>query len=110
MLLFDDHTYDDEKIINVQKEFEKQLKGPIPPMTPPLTRELLCMKVEPLNPEVDIFASMRNLQRSQSPFEKLLDFNSGKIGQSIQQMYPPYPDSRFEDGLSSWAASPIQRE
>lgn len=77
MLLFDDHTFDDDRIIGVQKEFEKQLKGPIPSMQPPLTKELLSMKVEPLNPEVDIFASMRNLPRSASPFEKLMDFSSG---------------------------------
>lgn len=111
MLLFDDHTFDDDRIVHVQKEFEKQFKGPLPPATPPLTRELLSMKVEPLNPEVDIFASMRNLHRSQSPFEKLLELNSGKAGsnRSTQQLHS-YAEPRYEDGVGGWAGAQIQRE
>jgi len=49
MLLFDDHTYDDEKIINIHKEVERKygIRGQAHDI--PLTTELLSMKVEPLN-------------------------------------------------------------
>jgi hypothetical protein len=72
MLLFDDHTYDDEKIINIHKEVERRygIRGHTNDI--PLTTELLLMKVEPLNPNVDLFSTVKN-PVSPSVFDRLVD-------------------------------------
>ena len=86
MLLFDDHTYDDDKIINIHKEVERKygVRGQV--HDTPLTTELLQMKVEPLCPNVEMFTTVKQ-PTTPSVFDKLPEEKMNSHHRSTKHLY-----------------------